>query len=102
MGYIYPMLESGVANSVNQAIQRHFEIFGFMPVHPAGGEWVWRDSYLESSQFGTAMRPVQPEYLEGDRSFGLFPNVDLLGVNMQLEDTGLRATIRWKVAEASE
>jgi HEAT repeat protein len=99
MGYIYPLLEAGVADSVNQAIQRHFEIFGLMPVHPAGGEWVWRDSYLESSQFGTAMRPVQPEYLEGDRSFGLFPKVDLLGVNMQLEDTGLRATIRWEVAD---
>jgi HEAT repeat protein len=99
MGYIYPLLESGVADSVSQAVQRHFEIFGLMPVHPAGGEWVWRDSYLESSEFGTAMRPVQPQYLEGDRSFGLFPEVNQLGVNMQLEDTGLRATIRWEVAE---
>jgi hypothetical protein len=42
---------------------------------------------------------VQPQYLEGDRSFGLFPEVNQLGVNMQLEDTGLRATIRWEVAE---
>ena len=99
MGYIYPLLEAGIANSVNQAIQRHFEIFGLMPVHPANGEWIWRDSYLESSEFGTATRPVQPEWQEGDRSFGLFPQVDLIGVNMQLEDTGLRATIRWVTAE---
>jgi HEAT repeat protein len=99
MGYIYPLLEAGVADSVNQAIQRHFEIFGLMPVHPANGAWIWRDSYLESSEFGTATRPVQPEWKEGDRSFGLFPQVDLIGVNMQLEDTGLRATIRWITAE---
>jgi hypothetical protein len=99
MGYIYPLLEAGVADSVNQAIQRHFEIFGLMPMHPANGEWIWRDSYLESSEFGTATRPVQPEWKEGDRSFGLFPQVDLIGVNMQLEDTGLRATIRWVTAE---
>ena len=99
MGYIYPLLEAGVADSVNQAIRRHFEIFGLLPVHPAGGEWIWRDSYLESSEFGTAMRPVQPEYVDGDRNFGLFPTVDFIGVNMQLEDTGLRAVIRWLAAD---
>ena len=99
MGYLYPLLEAGISDSVNQAIQKHFEIFGLMPVHPAEGEWLWRDSYLESSEFGTATRPVQPEWREGDRNFGLFPQVDLIGVNMQLEDTGLRATIRWVTAE---
>jgi len=99
MGYLYPLLEAGVADSVNQAIQKHFEIFGLMPVHPAEGQWLWRDSYLESSEFGTATRPVQPEWREGDRNFGLFPQVDLIGVNMQLEDNGLRATIRWVTAE---
>ncbi len=99
MGYLYPLLEAGIADSVDQAIRKHFEIFGLMPVHPANGEWIWRDSYLESSQFGTATRPVQPEWKAGDRRFGLFPHVDLIGVNMQLEDTGLRATIRWATAE---
>ena len=99
MGYLYPLLEAGIADSVNQAIQKHFEIFGLMPVHPAEGQWLWRDSYLESSEFGTATRPVQPEWREGDRNFGLFPQVDLIGVNMQLEDSGLRATIRWVTAE---
>jgi hypothetical protein len=42
---------------------------------------------------------VQPPYVEGDRSFGLFPKVDLLNVNMQLEDAGLRATIGWEASE---
>jgi len=101
MGYLYPLLEAGVADSVNQAIQKHFEIFGLMPVHPAEGAWIWRDSYLESTEFGTATRPVQPEWQEGDRNFGLFPDVDLIGVNMQLEGTGLRATIRWVTAHTT-
>jgi len=99
MGYIYPLLEAGIADNVSQAIRKHFEIFGLTPVHPANGEWIWRDSYLESSVFGTATQPEQPEWTEGDRSFGIFPQVDLVGVNMQLENTGLRATIRWVTAE---
>ena len=98
MGYVYPLIAAGVADSVNQAIDRHFEIFGFKPRHPWQGEWMWRDSYLESTPFGTAMRPVQPEFRQGDRSFGLFPELDRISVNMQLEDTGLRATIRWRTA----
>ena len=85
-----------MADSVQQAIDRHFEIYGFKPVHPSRGEWMWRDSYLESTEFGTVVRPVQPPYEEGDRDFGLFPHVDRIGVNMQLEDTGLRAIISWR------
>ena len=95
MGYLYPLIQAGVADSVQQAIDRHFEIYGFKPVHPSRGEWMWRDSYLESTEFGTVLRPVQPAYEEGDRSFGLFPHVDRIGVNMQLEETGLRAIITW-------
>ena len=95
MGYLYPLIQAGVADSVQQAIDRHFEIYGFRPVHPSQGEWMWRDSYLESTEFGTVVRPVQPPYEEGDRNFGLFPHVDRIGVNMQLEDTGLRAIISW-------
>jgi len=96
MGYIYPLIQAGVADSVQQAIDRHFEIYGFKPVHPSRGEWLWRDSHLESTEFGTVVRPVQPPYEEGDRDFGLFPHVDRIGVNMQLEDTGLRAIISWR------
>ena len=95
MGYLYPLIQAGVADSVQQAIDRHFEIYGFKPVHPSRGEWMWRDSYLESTEFGTVLRPVQPPYEQGDRDFGLFPHVDRIGVNMQLEDTGLRAIISW-------
>jgi hypothetical protein len=89
MGYLYPLIAAGVADSAQQAIDRHFEIYGFEPVHPSKGEWIWRDSYLESTEFGTVLRPVQPAYEKGDRNFGLFPEAARIGVNMQLEDTGL-------------
>ena len=95
MGYLYPLIAAGVADSVQQAIDRHYEIYGFKPVHPSYGEWMWRDSYLESTEFGTVLWPVQPAYEEGDRNFGLFPAVDRLGVKIQLENTGFRAIISW-------
>jgi hypothetical protein len=36
------------------------------------------------------------EFRPGDRDFGIFPDIDSMSVNMQLEDTGLRAHLRWK------
>jgi hypothetical protein len=98
MGYLYPLLVTGVSGTVAEALRKHFEIFGFTPVHPASGTWYWRDSYLESSEFGAASDPVQPEFETGDRDFGIFPTISMLSVNMQLEDTGLRASIRWRKA----
>jgi len=96
MGYLYPLLLTGVSDTVDAALGRHFEIFGFRPVHPWRGEWYWQDSHLVSSEFGSASYPVQPPYEPGDRDFGLFPTLSVLGVNMQLEESGLRATIRWR------
>ncbi len=96
MGYLYPLMVTGISETVDEALAKHAEIFGFRPVHPSSGRWFWRDSYLTSSQFGTASYPVQPEFAEGDRNFGIFPDLSLLSVNMQLEDTGLRATVRWQ------
>jgi hypothetical protein len=102
MGYLYPLLEAGVADSVAEAIARHQEIFGFSPVHPGRGEWRWRGSFVESSEFGTALRPVQPQFEQNDRNFGVFPSLDNLSLNMQLEDEGLRAIVRWRsLVEAS-
>jgi len=96
MGYLYPLLETGVADSVAEAVIRHQEVFGFSPVHPGSGEWRWRGSFIESSEFGTAVRPVQPEFNPGDKEFGVFPSLDNLSLNMQLEDEGLRAIVRWR------
>lgn len=98
MGYLYPLLVTGVADTVPEAVAKHFEVFGFKPLHPSTGEWLWRDSYLESTEFGSALRPVQPEFRPGESQFGLFPSIERLGVNIQLEGTGLRARIRWQSA----
>jgi HEAT repeat protein len=97
MGYLYPLLASGVATSVADAQKKHLALFGFTPVHPASGQWLWENGEIRSSTFGTASRPIQPEFRPGDRDFGIFPDVDSMSVNMQLEDTGLRAHLRWKL-----
>ena len=96
MGYLFPLLATGLTDTVHDSIDRHFDIFGFRPVHPHSGHWLWRDSVLESSEFGTALRPVQPKYVPGDRDFGVFPSLAMIGLEMQLEGTGLRARIRWR------
>lgn len=99
MGYLYPLLVTGISDSVPQAIERHYEVFGFRPAHPNKGQWIWRDSFIESSEFGTALQPVQPEYVTGQKDFGVFPTLGMISVNMQLEDTGLRARVRWQVLD---
>lgn len=96
MGYLYPFLATGVAESVPEAIEKHFEVFGFSPVHPYTGQWEWRDSQLESTEFGTALRPVQPEYRNGQKDFGVFPTLEMISINTQLENSGLRTRIRWR------
>ena len=61
------------ATDVDEALEMHSSLFGITPVHPASGKWLWQDGELVSSIFGTAVQPVQPEYVPGDRAFGLFP-----------------------------
>ena len=100
MGYLYPFLATGLADTVADATAKHFDVFGFRPVHPNRGEWLWRDSYLESNEFGTALRPVQPEHQSGEKDFGLFPTVGRIAVNMQLEQSGMRARVRWRTNSA--
>jgi HEAT repeat protein len=96
MGYLYPLLASGMANTVGEALDDHLAVFGFAPVHPGAGEWLWDSGTISSSVFGTPDSPVQPAYVPGDRDFGLFPTLDSVSVSAQLEDTGLRTRIRWR------
>jgi HEAT repeat protein len=99
MGYLYPLLATRLAETLDEARQRHLELFGYTPVHPGRGQWRWSNGEVSSSLFGTAENPVQPAYVPGDRDFGLFPMLRRLRVGMQLEDAGLRASIRWRLAE---
>lgn len=97
MGYLLPLLASGLSQTVSEAQAKHFELFGFEPVHPASGHWLWEDGEISSSMFGTAVNPVQPPFVPGDRDFGLFPELDSLQLNMQIEEEGLRARVRWRL-----
>ncbi len=97
MGYLYPLLASGIVGTVPEALEKHFTLFGFKPVHPTGGNWVWEDGEVKSSVFGTAERPVQPEFGDGSRDFGLFQKIEEISVNMQFENEGLRTQIRWRL-----
>jgi hypothetical protein len=95
MGYLFPLLASGHASTVEQARSLHADLFGYTPVHPVDGDWIWKDGALSSTMFGTLERPRQPLFDPENRSFGLIRGIDQISVNMQMEDEGLRARLRW-------
>ena len=95
ISYLYPLLISG-SQTPEEAATVHANLFGFKPLHPASGEWLWQDGVLASSVFGTPRNLRQPEYQPDKRDFGMLPaNMDPISVNMQFEDAGLRTVIRW-------
>jgi HEAT repeat protein len=98
MGCLFPLLVSGAADTIDRAIARHLELFGFAPMHPLGGTWTWEDGSIASTLFGTAEHPVQPAYVPGDRNFGLFPTLGAIEASAQLEAEGLRTRVRWRSA----
>jgi len=94
MAYLYPLMVSG-SPTTGDAAARHAALFGFAPVHPAGGAWVWENGELRSTLYGTSTHARQPEHKPGERDFGLLGGIEEFGVNLQLEDTGLRTLLRW-------
>ena len=95
LGRLYPLVLSGIAD-VDSAGEHHQRLFGFRPLHPPSGQWMWEDFQLASSQYGTALRQRQPSY-DPERPFGLMQSVETIGLNMQFEDAGLRSKIVWKL-----
>lgn len=95
IAYLYPLLASGYA-SVDDVEKKHFDMFGFKPVHTEGGEWLWNGTYLSSSRFGGFTSQRQPGYNGDSDEIGLLHNIDNVSLNMQFEDSGLRAILRWK------
>ena len=91
---LYPLLASISATPV-EATHAHAVLLGYAPLHPGAGEWLWKDGRLSSSVFGTPWQRMVPEYKTGNPDFGLFRGIERTSVNMQLEDSGLRATLRW-------
>lgn len=95
MAALLPLLLT-VSPDPQAASARHAALFGWRPLHPGPGEWVWKDGEISSSVYGTADHPRQPAYSEGAGDFGLFQGIDRLRVNMQIEGDGLRAAVRWR------
>ena len=96
--YLYPFLTCG-AGSVAEAVSQSRALFGFAPEHPGNGQWVWENGHVRSTVYGDSWHPVQPEYKPGDRPFGLMAGLDILNLNLQFEDAGLRVVTRWKMKE---
>lgn len=94
--YLYPLLACG-AGSVADAIRLNRILFGFTPEHPGQGQWVWENGQVRSTTYGDARHPVQPEYKPGDSTFGILGGLDMLNLNLQFEDAGLRVVTRWKI-----
>ncbi len=95
MAYLYPLLASGYAKT-NDVEQKHFELFGFKPVHPGKGAWQWNGQHIASPLYGAVAGQKQPGYREDGERMGLLRNIDWSSLNMQFEDAGLRASLRLK------
>ncbi len=94
IGYLYPLLLSA-SKTPEEAAAQHARLFGFTPVHPGPGEWMWQGGEIESTAFGNIINPRQPSHKPSDREFGLLRGLGHLSLNMQLEETGLRARLHW-------
>jgi len=98
--YLYPFLACG-AGTVSEAANQCRALFGFAPEHPGKGQWVWENGQVRSSVYGDPAHPTQPEYQPGDRPFGVLAGLDVLNLNLQFEDAGLRVVTRWKMKDAT-
>jgi hypothetical protein len=94
MAYLYPLLLTAT-DRPQEAAALQKKLFGFVPVHPPGGKWTYKNGNLESTAFGSGYKWMVPPYTRGDRDFGLLKNVDELELNVQMEEDGLRSTVRW-------
>ena len=95
LGSLYPLVASGRASSETAAAECA-RLFGFKPLHPGDGKWVWDRYELTSSRYGTVFRRKQPPYVKDKNPVGLFKDIEHLCVAMQFEDSGLRTVVRWK------
>ncbi|HKV99951.1 MAG TPA: hypothetical protein VJN96_09005 [Vicinamibacterales bacterium] len=95
MAALLPLLESGVSATPDEAVAAHAAIFGSKPLHPKNGAWMWKNGVLESSAYGSATHWKAPIYKPEMGDFGLFDGVSLVNLNMQFEQGGLRAVVRW-------
>ena len=95
-GHLYPLVLSG-HTGIEEATQKHADLFGFAPKHPGEGRFLWENFHIKSSTYGSIFNQKQPAYKKGDTNFGLLQGFEYLAVSMQFEDEGLRTKFRWKI-----
>lgn len=94
---LLPLLVSG-DHDIGSAQEQHRRMFGFAPVHPGGGHWVWNPTAgeVESSQFGSSWPLRYAPFDPAQAREGLLGKLDILSVGMQFEQDGLRSSVRWR------
>ena len=92
---LYPFMVSGT-NSIEAASKQVKAQLGYLPIHPGNGKWQWKSGRLSSTVFGDSTRQYQSEYNDNE-AFGVLQKVKNVRMNMQFEDDGLRAQVRWEM-----
>jgi len=99
--YLYPFMLTGIRD-VETAQARHQELFGFRPSHPVGGEWIWSEGELRSTQFGSVAKQEQPAFAPGVKGqFGSMERLANLHIACQFELDGLRAKATWELKKSA-
>lgn len=94
---LYPFMISGT-KSIDEALKKVKTQLGFLPVHPGTGNWQWKNGQVSSSTYGDAQQQFQTEYKK-DEAFGILRDIERVNMNMQFEDDGLRAQVRWQISQ---
>ena len=94
IGMLQPFMVSG-AVSVEEAATLHASMFGFAPVHPAGGAYEWAGGVVRSPVFGQPGMERQPAFSDDAGGFGVLQRVRELAVSLQFEQEGLRVRSGW-------
>lgn len=101
IGMLQPFMVSG-AVSVEEATRLHAAMFGFTPVHPAGGAFAWTEGVVRSTMFGQPGMEHQPAFTADAGHFGVLQRVKDLSVSLQFEQEGLRVRSGWSFAPRDE
>lgn len=87
--------------SVEEAMQEHQRLFGFFPKAVQGDKMVWKHQHLISSDYGEPLRQRQPAF-DPQKPLGLMNQIDVLRLEMQFEDDGLRSSVRWRLRQPAQ
>jgi len=82
-------------DGLSDAMALSDRLFGYKPVHPTPGEFLWKPESSESGTFGSLFESRHPPLDDVDIP-GLFPKVHQIDVSLQLEREGLRTRLHWR------